>query len=702
MAEASESGDEKLKVFVSYARDDLELADQLVAALRACGFEPLIDRQGISAGEDWQKRLGALIAEADTVAFLLSPSALRSDMCAWEVAETDRRSKRLLPVAIKPLGAAPVPERLQQLNYIFLYPEPKAPGSGFGQGLANLVQALDTDLEWVREHTRLGQRAAEWQTGGQLENRLLSGDDIAAAKEWLARRPPNAPPPTELHLDFIRASEGAQTARESAESQRLDEIAAAQAAREKALADTEVAQNEREAALRRVRRNTLLGGGFALLFALAAGTLGWQAQLQRRAAETQRAIAIAQQLAAQGELALQTGDRHAAERGALLVVESLRRSPGTLLGRKGLASVLAYFPPLAGELVHHGVDQGAAFAFSADGRYFAASGADRMTRVWAIETGELKAEITFEHAPKTLALSAAGELLAAAGQDPVVALWRWSDESRVGEFEADGALQALAFGREDRLLGAARTQGSDEVYIWDLAQQDLFTKLRHATGDVVALQFSPDGRYLATAGWHRQIEENVTTIWDLQNRRAAARDNYLDSTALAYGRDGRLFAAGGLDRRVEVWRITEPASDEPEGRSLAVAVLAETRVDGLRSLAFSPDDRLLAIGGAGLRLWDFRADRDVAAFDHDEVFAVAFVADGRYLASASLETVRLWDLRRGPELAAEIAVPGQPVTEAPLLEQLPEICRRIGRELSPEEADEFLPPGAALVGCAGQ
>jgi hypothetical protein len=75
MASSSERRGEKLKVFVSYSRDDLEFADQLVSALEAFDFDLVIDRQGISAGEDWQRRLGALIAEADTVVFLLSPSA---------------------------------------------------------------------------------------------------------------------------------------------------------------------------------------------------------------------------------------------------------------------------------------------------------------------------------------------------------------------------------------------------------------------------------------------------------------------------------------------------------------------------------------------------------------------------------------------------------------------------------------------------
>ena len=60
----------KLKVFVSYSRNDLDFADQLVAALELCGFEATIDRHGISGGEAWQQRLGALILEADTVVFV--------------------------------------------------------------------------------------------------------------------------------------------------------------------------------------------------------------------------------------------------------------------------------------------------------------------------------------------------------------------------------------------------------------------------------------------------------------------------------------------------------------------------------------------------------------------------------------------------------------------------------------------------------
>ena len=49
--------------FISYSRKDMAFADRLEAALKARGFEPLIDRTEIYAFEDWWKRIEALIGE---------------------------------------------------------------------------------------------------------------------------------------------------------------------------------------------------------------------------------------------------------------------------------------------------------------------------------------------------------------------------------------------------------------------------------------------------------------------------------------------------------------------------------------------------------------------------------------------------------------------------------------------------------------
>src|SRR5262249_11295211 len=125
----------KLNVFVSYSRDDLEFADQLVEGLEVTGYEVSIDRHGISGGEAWESRLGALIRAADTVTFVVSPASRSSQIVTWQVGEVARQNKRSIPVLSRPLGDALPPQKLQNLNYIFFYPEPKSPGSGFGSGL---------------------------------------------------------------------------------------------------------------------------------------------------------------------------------------------------------------------------------------------------------------------------------------------------------------------------------------------------------------------------------------------------------------------------------------------------------------------------------------------------------------------------------------------------------------------------------------
>jgi tetratricopeptide (TPR) repeat protein len=294
MAELGRQGD-KLNVFISYSRDDLDFADQLDATLRLAGYETTLDRHGIRAGELWETRLGEMIRDADTVVFVLSPSSAASKVCAWEVEEATRLGKRIIPVVCRPLGGESPPPSLAALNYIFFYSEPRKSGTGFAPGLFDLAAALNTDLDWLREHTRLLQRATEWETGGRPSIRLLSGRDIEAAKAWAARQPKDAPAPTALHLEFFRASEEEEGRRQNAELQRLQQMAEAQAARGAALEAKEQAQKreaeamKREAAqARRVVRRTLAGLAAALVLAATAGGLGYEAEQQR--AKAQRAL----------------------------------------------------------------------------------------------------------------------------------------------------------------------------------------------------------------------------------------------------------------------------------------------------------------------------------------------------------------------------------------------------------------------------
>src|SRR5262245_57736472 len=108
----------KLRVFISYSRDDLDFADQLGAALRFYGFETTIDRHAITGGEEWKQRLGSLIREADTVVFVLSPSSAGSTTCAWEVDEAVRLGKRIIPVVCREIDNVAPPQPLRERHFI--------------------------------------------------------------------------------------------------------------------------------------------------------------------------------------------------------------------------------------------------------------------------------------------------------------------------------------------------------------------------------------------------------------------------------------------------------------------------------------------------------------------------------------------------------------------------------------------------------
>jgi TIR domain len=195
--DVSSVGDRKLKVFISYSRKDEDFAQDLLAGLELVGFEPYLDKQDIAAGEDWEERLGRLIEAADTVVFVISPDAVASERCAWEVERTVALKKRLLPIVFRRVDEAQVPPLLKQLNYIF-FDRPLA----FVPKLKTLAEALRTDIEWVREHTRIGEAALRWDARGRAEALLFRGDELAAAKTWLASQPQFAPEPTLLHHEF--------------------------------------------------------------------------------------------------------------------------------------------------------------------------------------------------------------------------------------------------------------------------------------------------------------------------------------------------------------------------------------------------------------------------------------------------------------------------------------------------------------------
>jgi hypothetical protein len=207
---------DQLKVFISYSRRDaLDFVDRLQPALTQHGVDAYVDREDIRKGEEWWTRIEQLITEADTVIFVMTPGSASSEVCQREVDFAERLKKRFLPIIAADITGQTVPPAVARLNYIFFIENRNAGASGnFEEAVAELTQALNTDIAWIREHTRIGALAHRWEKRERPNEMLLRGAELTGAESWLTSRPKNAPDPTGAHIAFITQSRQAATRRQ--------------------------------------------------------------------------------------------------------------------------------------------------------------------------------------------------------------------------------------------------------------------------------------------------------------------------------------------------------------------------------------------------------------------------------------------------------------------------------------------------------
>ena len=196
-------------VFISYSRRDSELMRSLHDRITADGRDVWVDWEDIPHTADWLEEIRGAIEAADTFVFILSPDSLASETCGVELAHALDCSKRIVPVVVREVDAAEVPEPLRKLNWLFF-----RDGSEFENSYRALVGAIETDLDWVRAHTRLLVRACEWRDSNRDRSFLLTGSDLDDSERLLAGAYDHSPPPTELHVDYVTASRAEETRRQ--------------------------------------------------------------------------------------------------------------------------------------------------------------------------------------------------------------------------------------------------------------------------------------------------------------------------------------------------------------------------------------------------------------------------------------------------------------------------------------------------------
>ena len=300
-----------------------------------------------------------------------------------------------------------------------------------------------------------------------------------------------------------------------------------------------------------------------------------------------------------------------------------------------------------------------------------------------------------------MAFSPDGRLLASSAEDGKVKLWFVNGDGRLREFGEISTIVSLSFSPDSRLLAAVSI--INEVAVWDTrsGRQLLYVQGRGGTSQVkVSLSFSGDNKLLLA---------NPATglrLWQVPGGRqlgSLALSQINIPSRVAFGRDGETVVSGFPPNQAQVQRVADgrsvarlsnnaccystlflngiyplssvPVALGPQQRLLALSssdngnfesdedaslitiqdIRRQTRAsfklqDQIFSLAFSPDEQLLAAGGKQVYLVNTRDRRIVQTLEHakDSVSSLAFSSDGQLLAAASLDgVIRLWQVANG-------------------------------------------------------
>jgi WD40 repeat protein len=196
-------------VFLSYSRRDSEFVDRLSAALDVRGKEVWLDTGSIADAEVFPQAIRTAIETSDAFLFVITPDAVASSYCEQEVTYAGGLGKRIVPVLRQPVEDSEIPTEIRERNWI-----PFTEDTEFDSATDRVVQALDTDLDHRKAHTRWLVKSIEWDSEGRDRSFLLRGSELKAAENWLASTPVDADPtPTTLQNEYVLASQRAAARR---------------------------------------------------------------------------------------------------------------------------------------------------------------------------------------------------------------------------------------------------------------------------------------------------------------------------------------------------------------------------------------------------------------------------------------------------------------------------------------------------------
>ena len=362
-------------------------------------------------------------------------------------------------------------------------------------------------------------------------------------------------------------------------------------------------------------------------------------------------------------------------------------------------------------------------AFSADGDTLVTSGDDGTVRVWDLSQRNRRGTPLSDAGEDgySAQFSPDGRILAIGDGNGTVRLWDVATRARLGVPLADaesGAITSMVFSPDGHILAAGGS--NSRTRLWDVATQSPIGDALSGGRESVPfngrgpLAFSSDGSLFVSAESSSVRTWNVSTRTVVADFRPGPSDSPPGFASSATSRDGRILATGTYNGKVLLWDL---------GSRRRTGDILTGSTEPVASLAIGPDDRTLVTGGSSgaVRLWDIPSRRQLgsfAGFAGDRVLSLAFSPDGVTLAGAAEDGLGyLWDVTSRVRIGlalnhyAEVVQslefspdsrilvtstgtnsPAVRLWMTPSTARIDSaLCARVGRSLTPDEWQRFVP-----------